>query len=36
MHGHLRDALVETGDNYALAPAFGHEALHQPESAYDR
>jgi arylsulfatase A-like enzyme len=26
MHGHLREALVELGDDYALEAAFGHEA----------
>jgi arylsulfatase A-like enzyme len=26
MHGHLRDALVDLGDDYALDPAFGHDA----------
>lgn len=28
LHGHLRAALVDTDDDYALAPAFGHDPLH--------
>lgn len=27
LHGHLRARLVETGDTYALKPAFGHDGL---------
>jgi arylsulfatase A-like enzyme len=29
LHGHLRDALVRTGDDYELRPAFGHRALNE-------
>jgi arylsulfatase A-like enzyme len=31
MHGHLREALAETGDDYRLKPAFGHDAYRIPE-----
>jgi arylsulfatase A-like enzyme len=30
LHGHLREALAESGDDYALAPAFGHAGLNAP------
>jgi arylsulfatase A-like enzyme len=35
LHGKLRAALNEYGDDYALEPAFGHEALNTPESPFE-
>ncbi|MFC6723394.1 sulfatase [Halobium palmae] len=32
MHGQLREALVRYDDQYALAPAFGHERLNTPDN----
>jgi len=34
MHGRLRDALLDSGDDFALAPAFGHDALNTPSSPF--
>jgi hypothetical protein len=35
MHGRLRDALLEYGDDYALDSAFGHDALNVPDSPFE-
>jgi len=36
LHGELRTALVDSRDDYALKPAYGHDALNVPESPFDR
>jgi len=35
MHSHLREALVQYGDDYALEPAFDQDALNLPTSPFD-
>ena len=32
LHGLLRDRIAATGDDYVLAPAFGHQGLNRPPS----
>jgi len=35
MHGHLRDAIADSGDDYALDPAFGRDGLNRPDSPFE-